>query len=61
MLDDEAAQVNTLLAATGQKAIASRKIAVQQLGWVNDIDAEIEQIQQEENPGLVADLFEPTI
>ncbi len=61
MLDDEAAQVNTLLAATGQKAIASRKTAVQQLGWVNDTDAEIEQIQQEENPGLVADLFEPTI
>lgn len=48
MIDDEQAKVNLLMSATGQKAIASRKIAVQQLGWVNDIDSEIDQIEAEE-------------
>ena len=49
MIEDEAANVNLLLSATGQKAICSRKTAVQQLGWVNDTDAEIEQIEAEES------------
>lgn len=61
MIDDEQAQVNLLMSATGQKAIVSRKTAVQQLGWVNDTNAEIEQIEAEENPGLYSDVMEPTI
>ena len=61
MIEDEAAKVNTLLAATGQKAIVSRKTAVQQLGWVNDTEAEIEQIEDEENAASYNDITEPTI
>jgi SPP1 family phage portal protein len=61
MIDDEQAQVNLLMSATGQKAIASRKTAVQQLGWVNDTEAELEQIEAEENPSLYSDIMEPTL
>lgn len=61
MIDDEQAQVNLLMSATGQKAIVSRKTAVQQLGWVNDTDSEIDQIEAEENPTLYSDLMNPTI
>lgn len=53
MIEDEAANVNLLLSATGQKAICSRKTAVQQLGWVNDTDAEIEQIEAERKRGFL--------
>ena len=48
MIEDEAATVNLLLSATGQKAICSRKTAVQQLGWVKDTEEEIMQIESEE-------------
>ena len=61
MIDDEQAQVNLLMSATGQKAIVSRKTAVQQLGWVNDTEAELEQIEAEENPSLYSDIMEPTL
>lgn len=63
MIEDEAANVNLLLAATGQKAICSRKTAVQQLGWVNDTDTEIVQIESEEGGQTYNDLLgqEPTI
>ena len=61
MIEDEAAKVSTLLAATGQKAIVSRKTAVQQLGWVNDTEAEIEQIEDDENAAAYNDITEPTI
>jgi hypothetical protein len=50
-----------LMSATGQKAIASRKTAVQQLGWVNDTEAELEQIEAEESPSLYSDVMEPTL
>lgn len=60
MIEDEAANVNLLLAATGQKAICSRKTAVQQLGWVNDTDTELEQIEAEENAASYSGIFEPT-
>ena len=60
MIEDETANVNLLLSATGQKAICSRKTAVQQLGWVNDTDAEIEQIEAEENAASYGDIYEPT-
>ena len=58
MIDDEQAQVNLLMSATGQKAIVSRKTAVQQLGWVNDTEAELEQIEAEENPELPGEPFD---
>lgn len=61
MIEDEAANVNLLLSATGQKAICSRKTAVQQLGWVNDTDAEIEQIETEESAASYSSIYEPTV
>ena len=63
MIEDEASKVNLLLAATGQKAISSRKTAVQTLGWVNDSEAEIAQIEAEENAVGYADITaqEPTL
>lgn len=62
MIEDEASKVNLILAAAGQKAIISRKTAVQTLGWVKDSDAEIEQIEAEESAVSYADLLgqEPT-
>lgn len=62
MIEDETSKVNLLLAAAGQKAIISRKTAVQTLGWVNDSKAELEQIEAEENAGSYSDLLsqEPT-
>lgn len=59
MIEDEKANVDLLLAATGQKAICSRKTAVQQLGWVNDPEAELEQIEAEEAAGSYVDIMAP--
>lgn len=61
MIEDEAGTVNLLTAATGNKAIISRKTAVSTLGWVNDVDAEIEQIESEEAAGSFADVLEPSL
>ena len=61
MIEDEAGTVNLLTAATGNKAIISRKTAVSTLGWVNDVDAELEQIESEEAAGSFADVLEPSL
>ena len=63
MIEDEAANVNLLLSATGQKAICSRKTAVQQLGWVKNTEEEIAQIEAEEGATLYTDITnqEPTL
>ena len=63
MIEDEAGKTNLLLAATGQKAVCSRKTAVQALGWVNDVDTEVAQIEEDESALSYADLTaqEPTL
>lgn len=61
MIEDEKAKVDLLLAANGQKAIASRKTTAQILGWVNDVEAEIAQIEEEENAASYSDILEPSI
>ncbi|MFA5651053.1 MAG: phage portal protein [Proteiniphilum sp.] len=61
MINDEESRINILLAANGQKAIASRKTTIGQLGWVKDTEAEMEQIEMEEAPELYASVMEPTI
>ena len=61
MIDDEKAKVDLLMAANGGKAVASQKTTVQQLGWVDDTDAEYEQILKEENASAYVDITEPTI
>ena len=61
MIGDEQAQVDLLMTANGQKAIASRKTTIAQLGWVNDADAEMEEIEADEAPDLYSDVMEPSI
>jgi hypothetical protein len=61
MIEDEKAKVDLLLSANGGKAVASQKTTVQQLGWVNDSDAEYEQILNEETAAAYTDITEPTI
>lgn len=60
MVDDLTTKVNTLMAATGQKAIMSRKTAVNELNFVNNTEEELAQIESEEAGGQMADIFEPT-
>lgn len=46
-ISDEAERISNLTNATGGKAIMSQKTAVANLGYVDDIDAELEQIAKE--------------
>lgn len=61
MIDDEAALVDLLIAANGQKPIISQKTAIQTLGWAKDVDTEYEQIQEEEAMASYSSTFEPTV
>lgn len=61
MIEDEKAKVDLLVAANGNKPIASQKTTVQLLGWVNDNEAEYEQIQEESTLSAYTNVFEPTI
>lgn len=55
---DEAERINNLSNATGGKAIMSQRTAVQNLGYVDDIDKELEEIRNETTVNL---FDEPTI
>jgi SPP1 family phage portal protein len=61
MIEDEKAKVDLLMSANGGKAVASQKTTVQQLGWVDDTDAEYQQILDEENAVAYKDVTDPTI
>lgn len=56
-IKDEGEKINNLIGATGGKAIMSQRTAIQYLGYVDDIDKEIKQIQEESEVNLFA---EPT-
>lgn len=45
IIEDEQAKINMLQAANGQKPVASQKATVRRLGWAEDPDAEIAEIQ----------------
>jgi SPP1 family phage portal protein len=60
MIEDEQAKVDLLKTANGNKAIASRKLTVQQLGWASDTEDELKQIQTEDAENSIADVFNPT-
>lgn len=49
---DEAERISNLSNATGGKAIMSQKTAVQNLGYVDDVDAELAQIASESTVSL---------
>ena len=55
---DEAERINNLSNATGGKAIMSQRTAVQNLGYVDDVDKELEEIQSETTVHL---FDEPTV
>lgn len=52
-ITDDADTITNLTAATGGKAIMSQKTAIANLGWVGDIDAEMEQISKESQEPLM--------
>jgi hypothetical protein len=60
MIEDEQAKVDLLKTANGNKPIVSQKTTVEQLGWVNDSNAEYEQIIKEQESEKATDLFNPT-
>lgn len=49
---DEASEISTYSAACGNKPVMSRKTAVQRLGYVDDVEAELRQIEDEESASL---------
>lgn len=61
MIEDEKAKVDLLVAANGGKPVASQKTTVQQLGWVNDTEAEYDLIQDESTLSSYVDSMNPTI
>lgn len=61
IIEDEQSKVNILTAANGNKAIASRRTTVQRLGWTDDPDKEIAEIDAEEAGEAYTNLTEPTI
>lgn len=55
-INDQQQQINNLTTATGGKPIMAQATAIKNLGWVDNVDAEMALIRKEEN----ASLFEPT-
>ena len=55
---DETERINNLTNATNGKPIASQRTAIQRLGWVDDVDAEIAQLESESTVSL---FDEPTV
>lgn len=60
MVDDTSALIANLVTANGGKPVISQRTAIQKLGWVNDVDAELKLIQAEEEQANAFDVFEPT-
>jgi len=48
IVEDEQSKINILTAANGNKQIASRRATVQRLGWAEDPDREVAEIEAEE-------------
>ena len=51
-------QINNLTNATGGKPIMSQKTAIRELGYVSDVDEELQQIKDEDTSNV---FIEPTI
>lgn len=61
IIEDETAKVNLLQGANGGKAVASQKTTVRRLGWAEDPEAELAEIQQEEDRANTWTEGEPTL
>ena len=55
---DTSEQINNLTNATGGKPIMSQKTAIRELGYVSDVDEELQQIKDEDTSNV---FIEPTI
>lgn len=51
-MTDEKDTISNSTNATGGKAISSRKTAIKRLGWVDDVDAELAEIERDETAGF---------
>lgn len=61
MINDKTTMINNLVTATAGKAIISRKQAVKMAGFVDDIEAELAELDKEEQEDIIANAFEPAI
>lgn len=56
-ITDEADTIKNLITANGGEAIISQRESIEQLGWSDDVDKTLEEIQQQK----MADAFEPAV
>jgi len=61
MVDDFKTMVETLVTANGNKPIMSQKTSVEMSGLVDDVEAEVAQINSEEQATATLDIGAPTI
>lgn len=59
MLTDLATEVATMQSAAGNVAVASRRTVVSRLGLVDDVDAELNEIANDEQNASMADVMTP--
>lgn len=57
--NDESASIDKYMKATGGKAIMSQKSGIEQVGLVEDVEAELKQIQDEETATNMLNVFQP--
>lgn len=58
---DEQGNINVALAASGNKQLASRRTAIQRIGWTDDVDQEMKDIEEEEEREDYFNQGEPTV
>lgn len=58
IIKDEAGRINALMQSNGNQPIASQRTTIEQYGKVDDVDAEIERIREEQGTTSVSDLLE---
>lgn len=57
MIEDETTKIANLAAATGNKSLCSQKTAIRRLGWVDDVDKELEEIGNDEGGMSMNDIM----
>lgn len=61
IMEDTKSDVELLMSANGNKAIISRKTAIQRSGLVENVEEEIKQIEKEEATTRVNSIFDPML
>lgn len=56
-INDEKDTISNLMSANGGEPIISQREAIEQLGWSDDVDKTLQEIQQQK----ANDAFEPTV